>query len=703
MSKTSVLDRISFYSLLTTISLLPFFFLPYFQFSLPVGKGVLVSIGLVISVFFWFLARMVDGKIDFPKSPLILTGFILATVSLLAAIFSPNKILSIWGNAFEMDSFFYLFVLMIGLFLSSYYFSDKRNLSKFYIFIFVSFLISGLFMIVNLFVNLGTIAPNFFSGISSSNLIGSLNDLAIFSGLILLICLFAFENLPSNPTIKILLTIFSILSLFFLSLADYQAVWIILGILSIVMFVLGFSRIHSGSTDSKRWPVFPLIIFLISLFFILSKGSFVAKMLNVQNLDVRPSISLTGEIIGRAWSNNPLVGAGPGRFVNSWLSYKSSEINNTVFWDTNFNFGFGLIPSFLVTTGVLGGLSWLLFLVFLVLVLKRAFSSKIKDNFTNFIMTTSAFAAIYLWIFAIIYVPSNVVYTLAFIFSGAVIGILVSTKDIKSVNLQFLKDPRLSFFSILLLVILMIGSATLTYKFIQKFASMIQFNSAVILSRDEAKFDLVESKLIKAIELSKNDLYMRSLSEYYLLKLNNLVKNATAADEATKNNIQDAFSKAEQSAAMAINSDKTNYLNYLTLATLYENVASLQVPNAIENAKAAYGEAKKLNPLNPGIDLKLARLALAEKNNTDAIKLIDESLVKKPNFVDAYVLKAQIYYSEGDKNLAIQNLQTALSFDPQNKDLKSNLEALKKEQQVPVVVEEQVIQNNGPENNQVTE
>src|SRR3990172_7543016 len=90
MIKTNILDRISFIIFSSVIFLLPFFFIPATTLSLPVGKGLLFSIGIIFSFVFWLIAKLVDGRIIFPKSRVLFLGLVITLVFLLSALFSPS-------------------------------------------------------------------------------------------------------------------------------------------------------------------------------------------------------------------------------------------------------------------------------------------------------------------------------------------------------------------------------------------------------------------------------------------------------------------------------------------------------------------------------------------------------------------------------------------------------------------------------------
>ena len=72
---SNILDRISFYSLFLVAVLLPVFFLPFTKIPVDISKGLLLVIGLSVSIIFWTAARFSDGKIVLPKSWLLVSGF----------------------------------------------------------------------------------------------------------------------------------------------------------------------------------------------------------------------------------------------------------------------------------------------------------------------------------------------------------------------------------------------------------------------------------------------------------------------------------------------------------------------------------------------------------------------------------------------------------------------------------------------------
>ncbi len=91
--------------------------------------------------------------------------------------------------------------------------------------------------------------------------------------------------------------------------------------------------------------------------------------------------------------------------------YKPAVVNNTQFWDTFFDSGSGLLTTFDATTGVLGILAWVLFLLlFLVIGVKSVFSS-IKKK-ANWEMMAFFILSLYLFISSFFYFTGTVVFLL---------------------------------------------------------------------------------------------------------------------------------------------------------------------------------------------------------------------------------------------------------------------------------------------------
>ncbi len=678
----SILDRISFYVFLAVIFILPLFFLPATALSLGVAKGFIFSIGILISFAIWLTARLVQGKIVIPKSALLLSGFGIVLSFFLSAIFSPNKGLSLFGLGFEIGSWSNILILFLSMFLASVFFSNSEKIKKNYLAAYVA-LASSYFLIA------ASSLTVLFSGTQSSiaklvpfNLVGSLSDLSIYSGFILIMTLFVLELLDLSKIVKILASFSAISALFFMAILNFPPAWITVGIFALIIFIYKLSRgSHSEIEGRAGFPTASFLVVVFCLIFMLAYslfGNTVSNYFGINNADVRLSVSATASVAKETLKLSPIFGAGPGRFLNAWLLYKPSAINLSNFWDASFNFGYGLIPSFLITSGILGGLAWLVFiLLFVFRAGFQAIRALSKDQNDNFMILSSFLGALYLWILSIIYVPALPIFALAFAVTGIFVGVLANEKKNGCYEISFLKDPRISFFSILVLVVLIGSSITLSYVFVKKFAGAVYFQKSALAPNNSEGADQAEKNLLKAVSFDKNDLYFRSLSEVYLIKLGDLLSRQDLSPDVVKKDLQAMLNNAESAANMAIGEDNANYSNWLALARVYESILPLKIEGAYERANSALTKSLEFNPKNPAIYLRLARLEIANKNEAGAENYINKSLELKSNYVDAFVLLAELKAAQGKKDEAVNLLETALSFDPTNKFIEQGIESLK--------------------------
>ncbi len=77
------------------------------------------------------------------------------------------------------------------------------------------------------------------------------------------------------------------------------------------------------------------------------------KLFPVSSLEVCPSWSATTQVIGSAHNGNferVLVGTGPSTFTQEWLAYKTAEVNQSQFWNLDFNIESSLAFLFIAIT-----------------------------------------------------------------------------------------------------------------------------------------------------------------------------------------------------------------------------------------------------------------------------------------------------------------------------------------------------------------
>lgn len=666
-------NKLSFVTLLFTMFLSLFFFIPYVTVTLEASKGFLLSVGTTLSVFFWLIARLGEGKFTFPKDRLILFAGAIPLVFLIASFFSSSLYVSLFGNGFEIGTFGSMLILYVIFFLSSVYFQTEKRLWYFIGALFLGALILSVFELLNIFIGFGNFLPGLLNGVSAGNLVGSWNSFALLFGLIILLSLFTLEFLKTKGFFLFVQYFLLVTGLFFLVVINIPLVWMLVGVFSIIIFVYSVSiqhagiRIVHGGGEKKRFPFAALIVVFVSLAFLIgnnSLGGLVSKYVNISNPEVRPSVVTTSQIAWKSIKHNPAFGTGPNTFVIDWALWQPKDIAQTIFWNTDFTEGFSTLGTFVVTTGILGLLAWILFFVIYFIRGIQSLRIALKDPLSNYFILTTFMVSLYSWITFIIYTPNIIMLMLAFASSGILIGILVYREVIEVKHLSFLNDPRNSFFAILSLMVLMLVTLSVTYLYVEKFTSVIYFSNSLNANNTMESLSHSEKMLTNAISLDKNDLYYRTLSQVYIAEIGVLVNDKNVSEDVIKSSLQQLINFAQNSATLAVSQNPKQYLNYVNLGNIYASLVPLSVENSYDSAMNSYKKAESLSPNNPSIILREAELEVTNKNNDQARKLIQQALDLKLNYTDALFLLAQIETNEGNSSAAIKQVEKAASLAP---------------------------------------
>jgi tetratricopeptide (TPR) repeat protein len=407
---------------------------------------------------------------------------------------------------------------------------------------------------------------------------------------------------------------------------------------------------------------------VVSVLFIMGGnmfGGFISKYVTVSSSNIRPSAESTFQVAVQAIKHNPFFGTGPNTFAIDWTQWRPSTIKNTEFWNVEFSQGVGSIPTLLVTTGILGFASVILFIfIFLFRAFKyvRLAFSNINKNYFLFM---SFLLSLYGWILLFVYTPNILLWTITFASSGVFIGILVNKKNISVYSLSFTNNSRISFFSMLTIVVLMIMSVFGLYVYTKKIISIVYFSKGVSSTNTTAESLLKsETLLLNAISLDKNDLYYRTISQVYVAELNFILNDKSLSEDIIKSRAQSTIENIQKSANEAVSISPKNYQNWVNRGNVYSSMVTMGVDKAYENAVESYDNAFIFAPSNPGILLARAQLEFLKKNNESAKKYIEQSLVMKNDYLDAIFTMAQIQASEGNLPAAIKQAEYAATLYP---------------------------------------
>lgn len=648
-------------------ALLPIFFLPTNWGGVGSVKGILLYAGVFVAFSFWLLAQFVGGSLKVPKHRIFAWMAAWLVLSLASALLSHNSSVSLWGRGFVVDSFATVLVLTLFTFLVATFAREQKRLVTLFLATFVGSAATVLLQVILYLSQKVSFVSHYLGHVANQGtLVGSWVDFAYFTTFTFVLALLMYEVLVPKKLFKTLSFATMILSILVLIFLNFKAAWVIAIISSLLVFVYKSSverstaklfatkeDVENGedTTETSKFPLMSFIALLVGLFFFLSSNSIgagIARSAGINFSDIRPSLGATMHVMGSTLKRDPILGAGEGRFGEVWNLYHPLGINQTQFWNSSFDGGYSLFTNTLTTGGIAVGLSILGVIVLSLVLGFRLFNYQFPDRFSRFIAVSALImfvAFVGLFLFSS---PGIVLIVFGFFYLGVLLGVSSLVGKIPVLSLNYLRDPRLSFFAILLLVVATMGGFTAAYFSGNRFASVMLYNRAITAT----SADGVQNRLDRALSLSQNDIYWRTRAALFVRQFSTAA-NATSPDKTA---LQNNFSQAEQSARAAVAWDGTNANNWLTLSQVYQLVATADAADAYDAAKAAADQAQTRNPSNPFFVLNQAQVALTKKDTTTALASIAHAIELKADYLDAFILRAQIRTGLGESRAVIGEL-----------------------------------------------
>lgn len=670
-------DRVAAIALTLSVFLGIVAFVPGGFLPGSVLKGYLLVLGVLISLSAWLVGRLLEGSFRLPKTVLLPASGLLFVGMLLSVAFSHTPSLSFLGEGFEPGTFIMIAVFLIAMFLGSALFSTKRRFFGFLSGFLGLYILIALYQVVHLIFPSATAFGAFAGRVSSP--VGLWSDFAFLSGAALIGFTLVLEFFKPVRMMKVLSVIGALLALFFVALANVFSVWVLVGVSALV--ILTYRLVATRFSEHRHFPFMAFILSLVALMFILANnllGGFLAQQLQSSFVAVNPSLSATVDIAKSSIAEHPVFGVGPNRFLQEWVTYHPATVNSHMLWNVPFNSG----SSFVLTVALLGGavgiLVLLLFLAsFFYESFRRSFS-KSEDTSSELFVFSLFILTLYFVVSIVIFSPGLSVILCAFFFIGLLLASLKSSGRLQERTVHFLKDQRASFFSILLIVFLLMLSAGTIYASTERFASLIYFNKGV-RAANMGDLPKADQRFLQAIALSDLPVYQRARVLLAGRTLQDIVSKTTeqTSEDAIKAALQQTISAGNAAALRAVALDSKDPANYLALGDLMRLVASLKVEGAFDSAHEAYERAIAIAPHYPVSYLSLAELYFEAKDNKNARLYIDKALVEKPNYTEAYFLLAQIEIAEGNTSGAIKKLEDAAVVDPNNPNIYFELGVLR--------------------------
>lgn len=652
----------------------PLFFIPVRAFSVPSSKGFLILFVGVLGLLAYGVHVLRKGVLVFPRQKIFLILFLLVVFGLLGSVLSSGFGHSFLGYGFETTSG--LFVVLFGLmvFFSYLVLNSYARLGVIYgglVAVFIIFALTHLlrYIIGPSFANMGVL------GGSTTTLFGSWGDLGIFFGLIVLFAAITLELAGLKKVAKWIVGGIASIATMFLMVMNIGIVWVVLGLVSLVLTLYLFSfaywdtEAHSYK-KTERVPWFVLALFIISIISIFFGGFFNNLASRHQNLawnDVRPSLSMTVRVAQKSFVHNFATGYGPNSFSGVWPLVKPTTLSGADVSRTDFTQGVGFVPTQMATNGIIGAILWVLLFIGVLGMLIRKTRTGFTNSLDRYFAIGIGISILYLGILAWVYVPGGYLLILLAILIGAFIALFDSNEKSEKV-FSFIKDPRASFFGILGITLLVVGTLILGYVGIRKMLSFVHYTKGMV-ALTQNKLTDANNQMSTAVAYANHDIYHHQLASFALSDVGQIVSKSTSANkDTTSKQAEQALGVALAHAQATIQINSLDYKGWVLLGDVYRAMVNLGVTDAYDRATNAYQEAQNRNPNDSTMVLYLAQLAVAKKDIDGALEFIKDSINKQPT-ADAYIVRAQIQMSQQKFDSAVESLKAALALDPYNADI----------------------------------
>lgn len=644
--------------ILTLIVLLPIFFLPVTFFALNYSKFILFYTLTFIALIIFLVGLLYKKESKFYLNIFSVSVFLIIISYTLSTIFSKNFHISLIGRDFSQDSWLTIVSLFSLMFLISFVFKKDLVLKAVFSVIMTAGLVS-LIQILNLLIPSLPSLGLFYS--PSNNLIGKLNDLALFATLGSIVGVIALENLKLSFKFKYIIYFTLAINLLLILLINfYLSLYILLGVGVIYLsYNLFFLKKIKESIFSPVWII--VIFSLVSIFFATSVNDRFLNKISMDYLEVRPSISTTVDITKKTLENYPVLGAGPGAFEVLWPMYRPLNVLSSNFWNLDFRYGHGIVMSFVATTGIVGALAWVLFMVCLVFFVFKAIFTKTDDHVTKFLIDSTAIVSLSLWVIATLYISTIVIYALAFIFSGLFLSIL-KNENIINQRKFYLNPSIIKIWSVVGICLVVVFGFFVTEKFIAN----LYFQKVINASENEQDITTIKKIAENAVLFSGTDVNYRALAMTDSVILFKKISETKTQLRAEELNVD--IAKIVEYFEKAIKYDPNNYFNYLEFANFYSELVGLNLSKeaSYQTAKNLYAQSEVLKPSNPFINIRKSRLEFLNNNYQNSKDILVGTIALKPDYLDAYVALSQVELAQGNVSASIKTLEEYVKVFPNN-------------------------------------
>ncbi len=667
------LEAISVWAMALTVPLAAVFFIPSVTIPMISTKVALLVYATLTAFIFFALSRLFKGSLALPPLFLLGTLWLLPAAYILSTLFSGVPFATaLFGVELETDTLGFMLLLAAIATVGALTLRTETHLKRFFSVGYITFAVIVLAQL--LFFVLAKFYPDLSA---SNNLVGSFADMSMLLGVGVVVALLALRVIRLSVFSRVSLWILLAISLFVLVVANLVVVWALIALTAGALFVESVTTHRTPEAVAQQKPqhhvIVSLICLIVSVFFLFfganqNTGDGVANKaavaVGVNIIDVRPSWQSTIMIGSHTLAASPLFGSGPTTFTQEWLKFKDRMLNDTVFWNIDFNAGIGHIPTSFITTGVIGALAWLFFLgVFLIIGFRTLLFRLPEGRFLKFTALASYVGALYVFVLAFLATPGPVVLAAGFMLFGVFVSTLRYAKGREAQLITFSESPRIGFMLVFILTLLLLGALAVGYIVTERYISSLRFVEANVALASE-NYELAQAKNMQSLALAPTERAHRLASVIGIQQMRSIASATDIPQAQAQEQFQAALSASLESALTATRMGPEDYQNWTALGNVYQSVASLDIEGAYQGAKDSYEKAMALNPTSPVLPYILAQLELNEENLEAAETHALTSVNLKRDYIPAILFLAQLEIRLGKAAEALQAAEAAAYFAP---------------------------------------
>ncbi len=662
------------------------FFIPFVPLSLVISKGLVLTLGAALGLAFYFLDCISVGRFVLPRGKTWKVFLLLVLSAAVTSFFVPNPLNSFIGSGFDTMTVSTLSIAFIYFFLLNLWGVGINFTKNIFKTVFISGFVVILFSVLQLVFNLVGKFPKVFVSLNNSNLVGTFHDLAFVLSIFVVLLTVSIESNFWRGPMKVVSTIFVVLSLSLLFIINYTLLWYVVGLSGLALLIVqlmpqpanshvptpdGSAQINNLISKKRNFSVIAFLIVFCAFIGIIGSSSitqfFAKPPFNFSINEARPSINSSLTIAKHTYYYHPLTGAGLNRFNQSWEAGKHKILDGRLlgsnFWNASFSNAYSVFLGFAVTLGLVSGILFLGLVYFFGKNIVSLFNKRNIAKSRSRDLLIYGFTSVYAFLILMFDVPNTALFILIIAIMAMVVARNQTMDGLTNKEIWFIHDSRHSFFGILSLLAMTILLCFITFVMLSSFYASYLVNRASLRPVADGGILKAESGLAKAISIHSLDAYARLETDAHLVGVNNALQDTSLSEEVIKNTVTTEITNAATSAKLAISIDPKNYQNYTSLLKVQETLFQLGDTTSYEDFIQNSDKILSLSPNNVGIIMRQAKVAVILKKYEEANAFLDKLVAINPYYTDAYVLRSQISLTNGNASRAIDQINEGIELN----------------------------------------